>query len=298
MAQSDKTTPTVLTVDQIWEGDLLSRKKEAAHVVAYIESVAARPVVREDKRAFTIAIDAPYGEGKTYFLKRLAKQLEINHPVAFIDAWGDDLADEPLTALVATLQSALAPFLSNPEVKARFGEFMARAGDVAKIAAKGLLRRGIGLAIGAGAVEGAEAVWTGVSEDVSEAIVEVAKGLADDVGEAPPSLTSHSIMENRVADFKKGQAAVRAMKQSLAALVASIKNADRKAPIIVVIDELDRCRPTYAIKLLEEIKHLFDVDGLVFIMAIHGEQLGYSVSGSYGPSFNGRSYLRRFIDRE
>nr|WP_279380268.1 P-loop NTPase fold protein [Sphingosinicella soli] len=61
---------------------------------------------------------------------------------------------------------------------------------------------------------------------------------------------------------------------------------------------MDRCRPTYAVKLLEEIKHLFDVSGIVFILALHGEQLGHSVSGAYGAGFDGRAYLRRFIDRE
>ena len=38
--------------------------------------------------------------------------------------------------------------------------------------------------------------------------------------------------------------------------------------LFVFIDELDRCRPTYAIELLERIKHLLDIDGLVFILAM------------------------------
>jgi hypothetical protein len=50
--------------------------------------------------------------------------------------------------------------------------------------------------------------------------------------------------------------------------------------------------------LLEEIKHLFDVPGILFIFGMNGEQLGHSLSGAYGPNFDGRSYLRRFVNRQ
>jgi len=103
--------PTEWTVDKIWSDDLLSRREEADLLCAYVESVWQRPVVREDKRSYTIAVDTKYGEGKSFFLRRLAKQLSINHPVAFIDAWADDINDEPLTALAATLKNALEPLI-------------------------------------------------------------------------------------------------------------------------------------------------------------------------------------------
>jgi hypothetical protein len=88
------------------------------------------------------------------------------------------------------------------------------------------------------------------------------------------------------------------MKSSLLAIIEALKGEEIIPPIIILIDELDRCRPTYAIKLLEEIKHLFDVPGLVFVLAMNVEQLGHSVCGAYGSGFDGRAYLRRFIDRE
>lgn len=298
MVQVINKSPEDAVLDPIWEGDLLFRRSEAAQLIAYIESVASRPSVREDKRAYTIAIDARYGEGKTFFLKRLAQQLGLAHPVAFVDAWADDLANEPLTALAATLKEALDPFLADGGVRDKFDDFMAKTGKVARIVGKGLLRRSIGLAIGAGAVEGAEAAWSGVSDEVTDALVTASSGLADDACEAILSVTAHSLMKKRVADFEEGQAAVQAMKDSLSAIVASLGATDRRAPIVIVIDELDRCRPPYAIKLLEEIKHLFDVSGLVFVLAMHGEQLGHSVSGAYGASFDGRAYLRRFVDRQ
>lgn len=69
-------------------------------------------------------------------------------------------------------------------------------------------------------------------------------------------------------------------------------------PLVVFIDELDRCRPLYAIELLEVAKHLFSVDGVVFVFGVNQEQLKHSVSVVYGTDFDSADYLRRFFDWE
>jgi hypothetical protein len=66
--------------------------------------------------------------------------------------------------------------------------------------------------------------------------------------------------------------------------------------LIIFIDELDRCRPTYAIELLERIKHLFDIERLVFILSTDTEQLCHSIRVVYGNDFDAKKYLNRFID--
>ena len=68
-------------------------------------------------------------------------------------------------------------------------------------------------------------------------------------------------------------------------------------PMYVIVDELDRCRPSYAIKLLERAKHLFASAGVVFVIATDTNQLAKAVSGIYGAEFDGRRYLRRFFSR-
>ena len=291
-----------IDLDLIWKGDLFDRRTEAAQLQAYIEALAGRPALREDKHAFTIAVDAGYGEGKTFFLRRMAKQLELNHPVAFIDAWADDLADEPLTALAATLKQALAPFVKEPHVRSSMSTFMEKTGKVAKIASIGLVRRGLGLALTGVAVDGMEEVLSRTGDAVRDAVeggvAEAAEGAIADSVDAIRNVTSHALMEQRVAEFEEGRAAVQAMKDSLSAVVNSLNGTNGHGPIVIIIDELDRCRPSYAVKLLEEIKHLFDVAGVVFVLGMHGRQLGHSVSGAYGYNFDGRAYLRRFIDRE
>jgi hypothetical protein len=75
------------------------------------------------------------------------------------------------------------------------------------------------------------------------------------------------------------------------------ESASAQVGIIVIIDELDRCRPNYAIRMLEEIKHFFEVPGVVFILGLHGGQLSKSVSAVYGAEFDSEDYLRRFFTR-
>ena len=70
----------------------------------------------------------------------------------------------------------------------------------------------------------------------------------------------------------------------------------KERPLIVVIDELDRCRPLYAIELLEAAKHLFSVKNIIFILAVNRRELGHSIKAIYGNEFDSQEYLRRFID--
>lgn len=68
-------------------------------------------------------------------------------------------------------------------------------------------------------------------------------------------------------------------------------------PLVFIIDELDRCRPTFAIELLERVKHLLDVSGIVFVLGINRTELGKSIQSVYG-NIDADVYLRRFFDME
>ena len=67
-------------------------------------------------------------------------------------------------------------------------------------------------------------------------------------------------------------------------------------PLVIGIDELDRCRPSYAIEMLELAKHLFAVDHVVFALAVNRSELAHSVKVLYGQDFDAARYLRRFFD--
>ena len=68
-------------------------------------------------------------------------------------------------------------------------------------------------------------------------------------------------------------------------------------PLVFIIDELDRCRPTFAIELLERVKHIFDVPHIVFVLGLNRNELAKSLSAVYG-DINSDVYLRRFFDFE
>lgn len=287
------------TPDEIWEEDLLERRGEAAALIGFIESVDSRNLLRSRIGAYTIAVDATYGLGKTFFLRRLAEELALNHPVAFVDAWTDDLADEPLIALLATLKVAIEPLRDAGATAAQWQSFLRMSGKVAGLVTLGLLKRGAGLLVTASAVEALEAALKELTEGAREA---VGTGLADTANATIDAIedglkAGAGQLEERIREFEAGRVAIEQMKASLCSLVSTLKASGRHPPIVIIIDELDRCRPSYAIKLLEEIKHLFDVPGIVFVFGVHLDQLQRSVSHSYGNSFDGRAYLQRFMNR-
>ena len=89
------------------------------------------------------------------------------------------------------------------------------------------------------------------------------------------------------------------LKKDLAIEAKKIWNSrDQEGPrrIIVIIDELDRCRPDYAIRFLETIKHVFEVEQVTFLLAVDKVQLINSLKGVYGNDFDAEQYLERFGD--
>ena len=69
-------------------------------------------------------------------------------------------------------------------------------------------------------------------------------------------------------------------------------------PLVIILDELDRCRPTFALSLLEKVKHFFSVEGIVFVFVMNSDQMCACIHHIYGVSINARQYLHKFIDVE
>ncbi len=86
------------------------------------------------------------------------------------------------------------------------------------------------------------------------------------------------------------------LKEHLSELSSSVRH-DTNHPLVFIIDELDRCRPTFAIELLERVKHIFDVPDLVFVFGINRDELCKSLASVYG-DIDVDVYLRRFFDME
>lgn len=206
-----------------------------------------------------VAIDAPWGSGKTTFIKMWCQYLR-NHdlPTIEFNAWSDDFSKDPFIALSSEILKAL--------------QVESASGHAALETIINRTRRAIAATI-VGAVKlstsgilDLDAVLSGEEvETYGEARLRVHREIRDSVIQLRQNLESAA----RSLDF---------------------------GPLVVVIDELDRCRPSYAIELLEVSKHIFAVDGIVFVLAVNRAQLSNSMKGHYGATFDAESYLSRFFD--
>lgn len=66
--------------------------------------------------------------------------------------------------------------------------------------------------------------------------------------------------------------------------------------LVIFIDELDRCRPIYAVKLLKRVQHFFDNEKITFVFSVNLFELKNTIQKLYGSNFNGDRYLDRFFD--
>lgn len=109
------------------------------------------------------------------------------------------------------------------------------------------------------------------------------------------SVDSFNNQHDTMAEHKHYKKQLEKFKENLEKLAASYRS-KKNYPLVIVIDELDRCRPTFAMNILEVAKHLFSTDGVVFVLALNRRQLGHSVASIYGDRFDSLGYLERFVD--
>ena len=102
--------------------------------------------------------------------------------------------------------------------------------------------------------------------------------------------------EDALSAYTQTQQTLREYRDSLQVMADAHWEASDHKPIVVFIDELDRCRPSYAVELLETAKHIFSVDHVVYVLAVNRSELAHSVKTLYGDGFGATAYLRRFFD--
>ncbi|MBA2722924.1 MAG: AAA family ATPase [Methylibium sp.] len=239
--------------------DALDRKPLVEFLEAVIEKIEG-PMV--------LALDSPWGTGKTTLVRMLQAQLEAKQfRCIYFNAWAVDYASDPLVAIVSKID--LLGKDAKPEAQKRMKKLKSIATLVGR---RGLIATVKASTLGALDLE-----------------KEIEAALADGAGEATSDLFDLAVKEGEcLAKFR----------EELQAVIAEIRKKNERGNLIVFIDELDRCRPTFAIELLERIKHLFDVPNIVFVLSIDKSQVEVSTSSVYGVGINAREYLRRFIDLE
>jgi len=116
----------------------------------------------------------------------------------------------------------------------------------------------------------------------------------DKVFESAIGAITEETTKELISKYSKDKEITQKFKDAIQAL---LENMDGSKPFVIFIDELDRCRPLYAIELLERIKHIFGIDGLIFVLSIDKKQLSESIKSQYG-NIDANAYLKRFIDLE
>lgn len=269
--------PPLADIKVPFEGDLLERAALAQRLTTYLQRLQVGAVV---------AIDAPWGEGKTWFGRHWAKSLERDgHRLAFIDAFGQDYAEDAFMVLsAAVLRLCAGDTTTTKKVMHGAGEVMRALLPVATKAAIHMAAT----AVGAGAV--VSAINNAVDSRIgADEFASVASQVGDKVGD----VTSEWV-KRRLGQWDAEQKSVEGFRQILAEFAEQTFGKTGK-PVVIVVDELDRCRPAFAVALLERIKHFFDVPHLVFILLMNRDQLEKAIRGVYGPETDAAAYLGKFL---
>lgn len=208
------------------------------------------------------------------------------------DAWKNDFTKDPLLAFISEFDAGLAGYFSGIPFLKKHGD---NAGTVLreywkpalKVIGFALLKHAAG--IGADQVNSLfeeDGDSDEIQSDEKTPYKDVQKQLSNELNKV---LNRHRSVKEAIRDFKG----------KLSRLITELnKLPGFQLPLIIYIDELDRCRPDYAIELLEGIKHLFGVPGVYFVIAINITQLSHSIRAVYGSGFDGYAYLKRFFDMQ
>jgi len=291
-----------------WTDDLLGRQENANWLTTLVLQRYNAYHTTQGSPALSLALDADWGAGKSFFVDRWSADLERqDHPVIHFDAWANDLSDDPLIGFLAQLQKELKPLLSKrpliptaqAELNQKVDKFWLKAKKAAVpamgIIASGVVKKYAGFAL----------------EDITE-VLSNTQDLAEQSGEheddakrkKPAAMESISkatdkFLELAMKSHSDKQQSINEMRSTLEDLLDYLASKSiTKAPLFIFIDELDRCRPDYAIRLLEGMKHIFNARGVCFVVSTNLQQLSSAVKAVYGSEFDAYRYLKKFFSFE
>lgn len=245
-----------------FDDDVYGRKIIAQNLTKIIES---------QDNSMVISLDSEWGTGKTTFVSMWKDFLDTDERYSskfntlYFNAWENDYIRDPLLALFSEIEVEVNK--EGSKFKQNFQKVKEILLPMAKLVTK------VGIKIGTAGFLDIDKIDLG--DYTEETIMDLASKLGDlSIKEIVASKSVRTKFRETMSNYQKEN--------------------DKK--IIFFIDELDRCRPTFAIELLEVIKHLFNIDNCIFVISIDKEQLSHSVSTIYGQNMDTVGYLRRFFD--
>jgi hypothetical protein len=230
----------------------------------------------EDGSSFVL--DGKWGTGKTHFAKLFEVHLSKSDvPAIYFNAFEHDHMAVPFEAICAAITQATDKSPQKSEVAKK--KFLEVAGKVGAGVALTAGKIGLRLAT-AGAIDG-------IKLDISE-------GNSDNI----TSVIEDAVEKSVKSSILSGVAAKKAMvafKKELSELRQLLCGENDK-PLVIIIDELDRCRPDFAIGILESIKHFFGIKRVHFLLVTNLEQMNAYANHLYGTGGKSEEYLSKFYD--
>ncbi len=297
------TTANSAQLAEIWANDALQRKPYADFLTKFL-TAQTRVATEAGYKPYCLAIDAPWGAGKTYFVSNWCAQLQLENlnPAFRFDAWATDYHSDPLIAFMSALKTALQEEIKKTKLPSRV---QTQAKSALTRGVKALGKLAVPLATDV-ALSSMKAVFPGAVAAAMEMVRDGRTELSDDeiagLGEATLAGAKKGAahyFQHAIAEQSKRADVLQQFRESVSESLKLLEeHGSRTLPLFVFVDELDRCRPTYAIELLETMKHVFNIPGVCFVVSTNMDQLSHAVTAVYGQAFNARDYLQRFFESE
>lgn len=254
-----------IPTDDPFQNDCQDRQSDIK-MLSNLLATTSKPMV--------IAVDAPWGGGKTTFIRMWGEWMRgQGHTVAMYNAWSNDYCSDPFIAFMSEIDIAMSFLKENSKTKKAWQ-------TVRKVGSK-VVTRILPLAAQMGTMGIVKASDVGeISKELSEVAAEgVSKWVDEGIKEYQAQQKTRQQFTEKLREFTK-----------------SLEEDGKKLPLVLFVDELDRCSPSIAVLLLERLQHLFAVPGIAFVLALDKGQLRHTVEALYGNNFDGEGYLRRFFD--
>ncbi|MCL2855372.1 MAG: KAP family NTPase [Defluviitaleaceae bacterium] len=257
--QNFSTKPTVDSAVEMFSKDTLGRNTEIARFVNLLDAIDS---------SCTIALNGEWGSGKTFFVKQTKLVLDCYNEHSDI---GDEHRKKVQDRNIECTKNYATVY------------YDAWANDNAEDPVLSLVynilksNRNLITKLNKG-------------EDFSS-IVDIAASIIDVCGTNVSGLIK-KLKEASQPHGSTGQD--ESVQEKVKKIIDSLTEQGNR--LVIFIDELDRCNPTYAIRLLERIKHYFDDERVIFVFSVNLEQLQHTVRGYYGAGLDATGYLDKFFD--
>lgn len=257
-------------IETPFENDFWDRKALADRLTDHVSRINV---------GATIAIDAEWGAGKSWFVNNWKAKLEQDEfKVIYLNAFNQDYIDDPFLTISMEIANCLKSEETNIDA---IKETIGKAYRAILPNLPMLLWYLTTSLVGMGAV----------AKPVAETVEKLKS--TNDFGNEAVKLLNEKLQEHlsaQVENYDKEKQSLEYFKNALAEITSKLDK-----PLVFIVDELDRCKPEFAIRLIERIKHFFDIPKVVFILAVNKNQLEESINNFYGFSSTA-NYLEKFID--